>query len=63
MMTTTGAGFSAEERGHWYSPAAVEEMVAAERERCAKVCEREALRWNDPCGEPAEECAALIRGA
>jgi hypothetical protein len=38
-MTVTGAGAAAEERGHWYSPAAVREMVAAERERCAKVCE------------------------
>jgi hypothetical protein len=34
-MTVTGAGVDAAERGHWYSPAAVQEMVAAERERCA----------------------------
>lgn len=35
QMTLAGFDFSEEERGHWYSPAAVAEMIATEREACA----------------------------
>jgi hypothetical protein len=55
-MTVTGAGAAAEERGHWYSPAAVREMVAAERERCAEIAE-----GFDACD--TRHIAAAIRGA
>ena len=52
-------------RGHWYSPAAVAEMIAAEREACAKLCEAEATEafgeGADEWGRAACTCAALIR--
>jgi hypothetical protein len=31
-------GAQDDETGHWYSPAAVREMLAEERERCASLC-------------------------
>lgn len=55
------------ERGHWYSPAAVREMLAAERELCAKLCDAQfwivsRSRGGD-AAVAAGECAAEIRGA
>ena len=43
---------------------ALREMLAAERERCAKVCEKKYPHYDGsehPCFEDAEECAAAIR--
>lgn len=42
--------------GHWYSPAAVAEMIAAEREACAALCCEVAA------GRDAEAIADAIRG-
>ena len=39
MTVTWGPDLPPCEIGHWYSPQAVAEMIAAEREACAKVCE------------------------
>ena len=39
MTITEGPDVNAEECGHWYSPAAVAQFIAAEREACAKVCD------------------------
>lgn len=36
-MMTIIDGAQEDETGHWYSPAAVREMLAEERERCAKL--------------------------
>ena len=62
MVTITGYRKDA---GLWYSPAAVAEMIAAEREACAKVCEAEATEafgeGADEWGRAACTCAALIR--
>jgi hypothetical protein len=44
--------------GHWYSPAAVREMLAAERERCAKEAEEYLTRGRSPLGRAV---AAAIR--
>lgn len=42
--------------------AALSEVLRAERERCAKVCESVAAkRWPNDIGPEAEECASLIR--
>lgn len=66
------------DHGHWYSPDAVRELVYAERERCAAICDqRSADHWHDykdraspfrgnarteAMSDEAEECAKLIRG-
>lgn len=44
----------------------IEHAVAAERERCAKVCELLAWEWNHSAGHPTEaliSAAGEIRGA
>jgi hypothetical protein len=35
MTITEGQGVNAEEHGHWYSPSAVAQFIADEREACA----------------------------
>ncbi len=40
MTVCEGPDTNAEECGHWYSPAEVARLIAAEREECAKVCEQ-----------------------
>lgn len=66
MYTATGP---VPEAGHWYSPAAVRELLAAERERCARLCEDIACtaeNW-DPSDQDgqiaARYCADAIRKA
>lgn len=51
-----------------YDQAALDAAVAAERERCAKVCEDkgpELLRWwgDGQANAACQECATAIRGA
>lgn len=57
-----------------YDAATLEAAVAAERERCAKVCEEVARRWDaegiyvrNPLAavpqDGCDQCAASIRGA
>lgn len=38
-MMTIIDGAQEDETGHWYSPTAVRDLLAAERERCALLCE------------------------
>ena len=47
---------------HVYTAAQVAELLAAERERCAKLCE-EVHADTSECPELALHCAARIRGA
>lgn len=45
MMTISDA--TSLDDGHWYSPAAVREMLAAERERRARLLDASAVYWQD----------------
>lgn len=46
-------GAQDDETGHWYSPAAVREMLAEERERCARLCRSLSLSAEVQSGEEA----------
>ena len=56
-MMTIIDGERDEETGHWYSPAAVRELLAAERELCTKVCRDLDSTGTEPTGEV---CAMAI---
>lgn len=62
-MMTVIEGERDEETGHWYSPAAVREMLAAERERCAKIVEAEDVAPTDDAVGVQQCIAASIRRA
>jgi hypothetical protein len=55
-LLITGRDADPRERGTWYSPAAVREMIALERKECAKECDSFASVEGS-----AQECAAAIR--
>ena len=58
MLITCSRDEFGHDAGHWYSPAAVRAMLAAERERCANVCEVLVSEWDGAIGK-----AALARAA
>lgn len=63
MLICEGPDVIAEECGHWFSPDAVEKLILAEREACAKVCEEEICTccWDDQAQSAAEHLADAIR--